>query len=114
MSYLPKGMAVSNFLMRLGQIKPEDCPEDSPWADFSYGAAIETWEAEGKDPAGYYSTSDDWLLQFRTELQAEFGLRIVSHEEAVEIHRASKLDELARGLDKLGGPFDWGIKEGKA
>lgn len=82
--------AVCEFLMDLSAKDPkrwdsieERSHEPYPFADLAYGAALADWHARGKPESSWYSTApgqieDPYLLEYKEELSAHFGLRVMS------------------------------------
>lgn len=64
-------------------------PED----DFGYAEAVLDWREHGKDPRSIFSTPDPFLILYRKELSEEFGLKILTYEEAEE-HKAKLASEV--------------------
>lgn len=113
-SYLMEASEVSRFLWGLQQGNENRVPETIPEADFAYGEALNRWDQNGKDPEDFFSTDDPWFIEFRTELQAEFGLQILTSNEAKEKHQRSPVNFRVRAIDGFGGPFCWGMGKGEA
>jgi hypothetical protein len=76
---------VSRFMMALSEDQNERCvhlaiPED----DFIYAEALLMWEGRNRNENDIFSTEDAFMLEFRKELQEEFGLPVMTREEARE------------------------------
>jgi hypothetical protein len=78
-----KAAEVSEFLMELS-IEVDDSSLGIPYDDFAYGEALLRWEADGFNPLSFFSTDDPFILHFREELEKEFKLEVLTHEEAEE------------------------------
>ena len=72
-----------------------------PYDSMCYGEALIRWEKRGKDPREMFSTDDPYVLFFRKELMAKFGLEILTNAEAEE---RKKLHSYYRTLKVTGFP----------
>jgi len=60
-----------------------------PYGDLAYGKALMDWYQNGCPKSAWFSYDPSekpcpYLVEFRKELSAEFGLRILTHEEHLE------------------------------
>ena len=67
-----------------------------PYDSWAYAEALLHWEAHNRDPASVFTTEDPYLLVYRTRLTSEFGLPVLTEEEAEEYKK-----ETQRKYEKL-------------
>lgn len=90
---------VCDALVRLSREQPKRWnavqPQCLPYGDLAYGMALVDWYKNGCPKSAWFSYDPSqlpcpFLMEFRKELTAEFGLRILTHEEHLEeqkLHR---------------------------
>lgn len=84
---VPKAVPVSDFMLSLSQ---RDNALEVPYDDFCYAEALLRWEADKRNPMSFFSTADEFMLQYRVEISKMFGLEIVTHEEAARRKQIQK------------------------
>jgi hypothetical protein len=78
----PLAAEISAYLWDTAKAHREINPPSIPWSEFPYAEAILRWEATGRPPRSRFVTTDSYFLAFRNFLEAKYGLRIITEEEA--------------------------------
>jgi hypothetical protein len=112
---IKKAAEVSEFLMQMSQKHRDrwqkvikETGVGYPFGDLAYGAALATWERNGKKPADVTfsyeegNTEDPFLVEFSAELTERFGMRVLSIEEG-KVRMAQEGVRFARRV------HDWGL-----
>lgn len=96
---------VENFLMSLMDEHRKNNPQaqrlNIPYDSIPYGEALLHWYKNGKDSRAMFSSDDPTVLFFRKELTEQFGLEILTNEEAEE---RKKIIETYRTMKVTGFP----------
>lgn len=74
---------VCDFLETL----PAENMWDIPYDDFAYAQALLKKEEDPGARDHIFSTDDKFFLHFKEEISKKFGLKVMSHEEAIEYKR---------------------------
>jgi len=107
-----KGAArVSEFMLELskkfhGTERGEAFMQCIPFGDMAYGSALTDWYKQGCPKSAFFSWAEGQhecpaLMEFRKEISEEFGLRILTRDEA-EIEKMKHRRVLTTKV------FDWG------
>jgi len=88
---------VCTFLEKMDREHRDRCERanvDMPEDDFIYGEALLLWETHGRREGDIFSTDDAFMLEFKKELTEEFGLPVMTREEAKEVEKQRKFRTL--------------------
>lgn len=101
---------VSNFLMDMDRKRHAQgfkTPKGVPSDDLAYGEALVDWYLNNRAPSNaYFSTEDEFLLFYKSELCLRFGLEVVTWQEGKlrRLREATKVIPVCGDGEGIGFP----------
>ncbi len=95
-SDIKKAGEVSDFMLSLSRNQSErweNAGQEIPYGDLAYGSALCHWIEKGRSASSFFSYAKGqvpcpFLMEFRKEISAEFGLPILTIQEGIERERS--------------------------